>query len=57
MFKILMIGGLLYLLYTMVFNKPLIPGGKEDMKIDKDKDKDKDKESDDGEYVDYEEVD
>lgn len=51
MFKILMIGGLLYLLYTMVFNKPLIPGSKEDLKIDDDK------EADDGDYIDYEEVD
>jgi hypothetical protein len=51
MFKILMIGGLLYLLYKMVFKSPQIPGGKEDMKIDNDKD------IDDGEYVDYEEVD
>ena len=51
MFKILMIGGLLYVLYNLVFKKPQIPGGEEDMKINKEED------SDDGEYVDYEEVD
>lgn len=48
MFKILLIAGLLYLLYRIVFSKPQIPGGKEDKKIDNDKDND--------EYVDYEEI-
>ena len=50
MIKILMIGGLLYVLYNLVFKKPLIPGGDEDMKLNNDQDSD-------DEYVDYEEVD
>ncbi len=51
MIKILIIGGLLYILYNMVVKKSLLSGKDEDMKID-------DRQSaDDGEYVDYEEVD
>ncbi len=46
-----MIGGLLYVLYNMVFKKPQIQKGEEDMKINDQGD------TDDGEYVDYEEVD
>lgn len=51
MFKFLIIGVLLYVLYNMVFKRPQIGGGKDEMKIDNQND------SDDGEYVDYEEVD
>ncbi len=51
MFKILIVGGLIYILYNMILKRPLIPGGKMDKKIDDQPD------VDDGEYVDYEEVD
>ena len=52
MFKILTIGVLIYVLYTMVFKKNLIPGATEDKKLNNNQ-----QDNDEGEYVDYEEVD
>lgn len=55
MFKLLIFAGLLYALYYLVFNRPQIGSGQDQSNIHHSSKETK--KNEDGEYVDYEEVD